>query len=148
MIPTIFIVGEGVGEEQGRPMTFFGNLMRIVTEQRRTRKVWGKHVQKQSVNLRGQPKSLNRLHWKAGPGSSCGKKGTSPAGEAGPCGGNDSGTAYSSSSCRNSGSSCSDSRWVIRMFSAEITVLCRDSGRSLRTASNWLWMITSITRGA
>jgi hypothetical protein len=32
VIPTIFIVGEGVGEEQGRPMTFFGNLMRIVAD--------------------------------------------------------------------------------------------------------------------
>ena len=36
MIATIFIVGEGVGEEQGRPMTFFGNLMRIVADRGRT----------------------------------------------------------------------------------------------------------------
>lgn len=63
MIPTIFIVGEGVGEEQGRPMTFFGNLMRIVADRSRTLGGPQKSADKARCYWAGQTKSLNRLHW-------------------------------------------------------------------------------------
>lgn len=62
MIPTIFIVGEGVGEEQGRPMTFFGNLMRIVADRSDSLKTSAKTAGKSPLLVGKRSKSLTRLH--------------------------------------------------------------------------------------
>lgn len=62
MIPTIFIVGEGVGEEQGRPMTFFGNLMRILADRSRSPGMSLAAPGKSPLPLGKRPKSLTRLH--------------------------------------------------------------------------------------
>lgn len=62
MIPTTFIVGEGVGEEQGRPMTFFGNLMRIVAAPGQRGKSAGRTGPKHCPD---NSKSLSRLNWRS-----------------------------------------------------------------------------------